>query len=133
MLETSITCLSDKMIISVGSKQAQLISYMKSVNRWVKGKELMEVLYGSHYNAWYGSYLAGQLQVPIKCGLVERRVCKTLNRFGRVDVQWYEYRYTNPEGHRIRTDTIEWEDGKPDDWIRTVYIDGEIVFQGKDW
>ena len=126
-------CLSDKMIISLGSKQAEMIAYMKSVNRWVKAKELMDVLYGSHYNAWYGNYLSGQMQTPIKCGLIERRVCETVNRFGRVAVQWFEYRYTNYDNHSIRTDAIEWMEGEPDSWIRIVTIDGKEVYRGKDW
>ena len=126
-------CLSDKMIIGVGSKQAELINYLKSLNgQWIKTRDIMPVLY-PHYLSISGNAIVSQFDKPLKCGLIERRVCETVNRFGRVDMQWYEYRYSNPEHHQIRTDEIEWEDGNPDSWIKIVKIDGKEVYRGKDW
>lgn len=128
-------CLSDNMIISVGSRQKKAIDYLKSRNgEWVKGKELMLAIYPATYaKMWGGNNLSGQLDTVMKAGIIERRSREVYNKFGRVAEEWFEYRYTNPKGHSIRCIELQWEEGKPFDWEKVIYIDGEIVYRGKEW
>ena len=127
-------CLSDKMIVGLGSKQAEVVNYLKSFNgEWVKTRNIMKLLYPGQYNAISGNCIRSQLDKPVKYNLIERRVCETVNRFGRVDVEWHEYRYSNPEHHQVRTDELEWVEGEPDNWVKIVKIDGKEVYRGKDW
>lgn len=122
------------MIFNIGTRQLQIVNYLKSRNgEWVKSKEIMDNVYGPHYNSLCGNCLYSQTSNLIKSGIIERRVCDTVNRFGRVAMVWYEFRYANPNNYSLRTDELIWEDGNPYDWIKIVKIDGKEVYRGKEW